>query len=106
MPQPSTESYDLCGECGSVTLSTVWGSLNRDHASEDDAARVEAPRGEEPSFCVCPVCHCEHIDDDSDSGVWSGALVEMEATRATLLLDWPAHAEVWANTLSALAEVS
>lgn len=95
--QSERETFDLCGACGVTTSADLWTAWDY---GEMAGELIAAPEGEAGAFYTCPACRFEHQDDDSDPGVWSGTLAEMEAERARLVIDggWPQWwAERWAE---------
>lgn len=80
----------LCCACGEITPEEHWSYWARD----DEGKLVPNPPGEEPAVSTCPACRWEHVDDDSNPGIYDGTLAENEKQRAELSAD-PVWADFW-----------
>lgn len=79
--------FNLCGECGHITPDeqwTYWHWNDAEDGGDDEWSRPHDPTNPSHSdpMELCPKCGDEHRDSDTDSGMWSGTLAEMIATRA------------------------
>jgi hypothetical protein len=90
--------FCLCCNCGTITLERSWTYWQRD---EETWEWRPSRDGEGDPMCKCPECEWEHIDDDSNPGLYLGSLQEMHAERETIRDD---YTEFWAITLEEIAE--
>ncbi|HEX6025957.1 MAG TPA: hypothetical protein VFZ00_28455 [Solirubrobacter sp.] len=111
MPEHARETagreplHNLCCACGVITPDSLWTAWVRrwviDEAADDDTW-VPAPDGASDPMLKCPACGWEHVDDDSNPGIFDGTLREVEDERAKLIAERDEqygadHAEFWSH---------
>ncbi len=85
----------LCCNCGVITPQREWTYWQRPDTDDwkEDEWRPSRPDEGDPMM-RCPSCQWEHVDDDSNPGVYDGSLAELAYERERLLAD-PVFAELW-----------
>lgn len=82
--------WNLCCECGYITIADSWLALNYNEAHEDETMPYEPrliPAESDPSVYRCPACGHDHQDNDSGGGVFDGTRESVIAERARLIAD-------------------
>jgi hypothetical protein len=79
----------LCLNCGAINRFTDWSFMKRDY---ETGALVPVSENDYDPICICPGCGWEHVDDDSNPGIYDGSLAELAAERERLA---PEYAELW-----------
>lgn len=79
-----SEDYQyLCAACGGISPADTWPALDRGEEGE----LVAAAPGSEAAIMLCPLCKHEHVDDDSNPGIYDGTMAEVRAERARLVAE-------------------
>ena len=82
--------WNLCCECGYITIADSWLALNFNEAHEDETTPYEPrliPAESDPSVYRCPACGHDHEDNDSGAGVFDGTRENVIAERTRLIDD-------------------
>lgn len=81
----------LCCNCGGVAPAVEFEAFVRDDEGEH---WIPAPDGSSDPMLRCPLCKHEHVDDDSNPGLYDGTRTQMLRQRAEIE---PEYAEWWAE---------
>lgn len=92
-----SDHFYLCGNCGGVAHWESFRAFLRDDETGEYYELNPGVKCTDPML-KCPKCGWEHVDDDSNPGLWGGTRLSVQRERASLLAepDGP-WADNWAD---------